>query len=132
MRQSTGNMNECSGHANFQKMVWMRIICIPRLKMYRCLPYHFSEIYKPPVKEPIRSYQIQHLKLSLGVEMTWKLYPGFTNTFCGSPNKMSLHPVLDIFSIRCTFSLKEVQPVIVPLPNMLRNFALAGHFVWHD
>ncbi len=30
--------------------------------MYRCHPHHFLEIYKPPVNEPIRSYQIQHLK----------------------------------------------------------------------
>ncbi len=29
--------------------------------MYRCLPYHFMEICKPPVNEPIGSYQIHHL-----------------------------------------------------------------------
>ncbi len=30
--------------------------------MYRRYPYIFLEIYKPTVKEPIGSYQIQHLK----------------------------------------------------------------------
>ncbi len=30
--------------------------------MFRCHPYHFMEICKPPVNEPIRSYQIHHLK----------------------------------------------------------------------
>ena len=33
--------------------------------IYRCHPYHFSEIYKPRVNEPIGSYQIQHLKDAL-------------------------------------------------------------------
>ncbi len=32
--------------------------------MYHCHPYHFSDIYKPPVNEPIGSYQIQHLKIA--------------------------------------------------------------------
>ncbi len=31
--------------------------------MYRCHPYRFTEICKPPVNKPIRSYQIHHLKL---------------------------------------------------------------------
>ena len=31
--------------------------------MYHCHPYHVLEIYKPPVNEPIGSYQIQHLKI---------------------------------------------------------------------
>ena len=30
--------------------------------MYRCHPYHFMEICKPPINEPIGSYQIHHLK----------------------------------------------------------------------
>ncbi len=30
--------------------------------MYRCHPYHFMEICKPPVNKPIGSYQIHHLK----------------------------------------------------------------------
>ena len=34
--------------------------------MYRCHPYHFLEIYKPPVNEPIGSYQIQHLNSLIG------------------------------------------------------------------
>ncbi len=38
--------------------------------MYRCLPYHFSVIYKPPVYEPIGSYQIKHLKCT----GEWLLY----------------------------------------------------------
>ena len=29
--------------------------------MYRCHPYHFMEICKPPVNKPIGSYQIHHL-----------------------------------------------------------------------
>ncbi len=29
--------------------------------MYRCHPYHFMEICKPSVNEPIGSYQIHHL-----------------------------------------------------------------------
>ncbi len=32
--------------------------------MYHCHPYHFLEIYKPPVNEPIGSYQIQHLNMA--------------------------------------------------------------------
>ncbi len=35
--------------------------------MYRCHPYHFMEICKPPVHEPIGSYQIHHLKSGLVV-----------------------------------------------------------------
>ncbi len=33
--------------------------------MYRCHPYHFMEICKPPVNEPIGSYQIHHLKYEI-------------------------------------------------------------------
>ncbi len=33
-------------------------------ELYRCHPYHFMEICKPPVNEPIGSYQIHHLKPS--------------------------------------------------------------------
>ncbi len=33
-------------------------------EMYHCHPYHFMEICKPPVNEPIGSYQIHHLKLN--------------------------------------------------------------------
>ncbi len=32
--------------------------------MYHCHPYHVLKIYKPPVNEPIGSYQIQHLNMS--------------------------------------------------------------------
>ena len=33
--------------------------------MYQCHPYHVLEIYKPPVNEPMGSYQIQHLNLGM-------------------------------------------------------------------
>ncbi len=33
--------------------------------MYHCHPYHFMEICKPPVNEPIGSYQIHHLNLDM-------------------------------------------------------------------
>ena len=35
--------------------------------MHRCHQHHFMEICKPPVNEPIGSYQIQHLKSQEGV-----------------------------------------------------------------
>ncbi len=35
------------------------------MDMFHCHPYHFLEIYKPPVNEPIGSYQIQHLMHSV-------------------------------------------------------------------
>ncbi len=40
----------------------LRVCKFPKNSMYRCHPYHFMEICKPPVNEPIRSYQIPHLK----------------------------------------------------------------------
>ncbi len=53
--------------------------------MYHCHSYHFSEMYKPPVNEPIGSYQIQHLKLFLSHDpefscraliIIWQLFTG--------------------------------------------------------
>ncbi len=37
--------------------------------MYHCYPYHFSEIYKPPVYEPIGSYQTQHLNANANADV---------------------------------------------------------------
>ncbi len=49
--------------------------------MYHCHPHHFLEIFKIQVNEPIRSYQIQHLKhLNLSKKF---LGPNLTYTrFC--------------------------------------------------
>ena len=47
----------------FKKTVSMWIICIPRLRTCTVVIHTISlEIQKPPVNEPIGSYQIQHLK----------------------------------------------------------------------
>ncbi len=64
------------GYANFPKTAWMRIICAIVIHIY-CINVHwapdkntpqiwtspFSEICKTLVYKPIRSYQIQHLKV---------------------------------------------------------------------
>ncbi len=55
--------------------------------MYRGHPYHFMEICKPPVNEPIGSYQIHHLNyklLNFLPSSGWFVSISFQSQWCAS------------------------------------------------
>ena len=94
--------------------------------MYRCHPYHFLEIYKPLVNEPIGSYQIQHLNLNtnlssrkLGnISSVWKInqlpWHWYTVTSNNTAQPYTINNLID-----------EDIPALthLPHPGMLSPFA---------
>ncbi len=96
--------------------------CEPK-DMYRCHPYHFMEICKPPVNEPIGSYQIHHLK-ALSHNLNSYCIISISNSHgkilwkkhCSTWSQQS-----NVFkSIVCSlfiFKLWHVMPLLVPMYN---------------